>query len=151
MMRGKRPLTLHRAKWIMALLWIVSFAVLLLLLALQSLFGHYAPRTQDAWNWFLPAIVPTVSLIAGVLVIDFQTGREREDASKFIDTLLFPVALWLSVFYLLLVAVSIMVQPLLRMPPLEVMQLSSLWLVPMQALTVGVLAAFFRSNNTTEK
>lgn len=151
MKRKKQPLTLHRAKWIMAMLWIVTFAVLLLLLSLQSLFGHYAPRTQDAWNWFLPAVVPTVSLIAGVLVIDFQTGREREDTAKFITTPLFAMAFWLSVFYLVLVAFSIVLQPLLRMPPMEVMQLSNLWLVPMQSLTVGVLAAFFRSNNATEK
>lgn len=149
MKRRKRTLTLHRAKRNLALLWIVAFAGLLLLLAVQSLFGRYTPKTQDAWNWFLPAVVPTVSLIAGVLVIDFKSGREREDAAKHIDTLLFALALWLSVFYLVLVALSIVLQPFLALPPLEVMQLSNYWLVPLQALTVGVLAAFFRSNSAT--
>src|SRR3546814_4371347 len=46
-MTRRKPMTLHRAKWTLALLWIVAFALLLLLLAMQSLFGHYAPRRSE--------------------------------------------------------------------------------------------------------
>lgn len=51
-----------------------------------------------------------------------------------------------SVFYLLLVAVTILAQPFLQdVSPIELMHRSNLWLGPLQGLTAGVLAAFFRS------
>ena len=52
----------------------------------------------------------------------------------------------LSVFYLLLVAVTILAQPFLQdVSPIELMHRSNLWLGPLQGLAAGVLAAFFRS------
>jgi hypothetical protein len=59
---------------------------------------------------------------------------------------LFWLGAGLSLFYLLLVALSILLQPLLaETSPLTLMQRSNLWLGPLQGLCVAALGFFFHS------
>jgi hypothetical protein len=59
------------------------------------------------------------------------------------DAFLYRLALWLSCAYLLLILLSILVQPFAPLPPLALMQQSNLWLGPLQGLVAGALGAFF--------
>lgn len=140
-------LTTYRAKWWLAGLWLAGFLGVLLVLVAQSAMNYYEPRTADAWTWFMTTLMPTVSLIVGVLVADFHAGRVAGPPAQVpVPPALFWLAAGLSGVYLLLVAISILAQPFLSTtPPLELMQRSNLWLAPMQALTLGALGAFFRN------
>ena len=154
-------MTLTRSKWMFASIWLGGAGLVFLILVVQSLVGRYGSQSEDAWAWYLPTVMPTLSLIIGVLAIDFRvaaTANATAAASATTtianDAKVLPVSarglLWLgvglSVFYLLLVAVTILAQPFLQgVSPIELMHRSNLWLGPLQGLTAGVLAAFFRS------
>lgn len=124
----------------LAILWFAAGLVLFVLLVLQSVFGKYGENVQDAWSWFLPTIMPTLSLIVGVLVLDMATsGREAKKVDRFV----FRIAFALSAFYLILVALTLFIQPFTKATSLQLMQRSNLWLGPFQGLVAAMLGAFF--------
>lgn len=47
-------------------------------MVLQSIFGKFGTRVEEAWAWFLPTIMPTLSLIIGVLVLDVSLTRQSD-------------------------------------------------------------------------
>jgi len=122
----------------LAILWF-GF-VLFIVLVLQSVFGRFGDWVEDAWSWFLPSIMPTLSLIVGVLVLDVTSGR---DAEKKVDSFFFWLAFLLSAVYLVLVATTLFLQPFTGVPLRGLMKLSNLWLGPLQGLVAAALGAFF--------
>lgn len=124
----------------LATVWFVAGFVLFLVLVLQSVLGKFGDRTEEAWAWFLPTLMPTLSLIIGVLVLDASTGPGRD---KKVDRFMFRLAFALSAFYLFLVALTLFVQPFTGVPLLVLMQRSNLWLGPFQGLVAAALGAFF--------
>jgi hypothetical protein len=85
--------------------------------------------------------MPTLSLIIAVLVLD-QLGKGVQ-MPRTADRFLFRLSIGLSAFYLLLILLSILIQPFTPLPPLQLMQQSNLWLGPLQGLVVGAMGAFF--------
>ena len=59
---------MNAAKRRLAVVWFGGAGLLCLLVALQSVRGVYTGETEKAWAWLLPSIMPTLSLIIGVLV-----------------------------------------------------------------------------------
>lgn len=133
-------LPMRRCKRRLASVWFVLAGLIFLLLVIQSVMGHYGARATDAWGWFLPNVMPTLSLIVGVLVLDQLGGGVK---TRTADAFLYRLALWLSCAYLLLILLSILIQPFAPLPPLDLMQQSNLWLGPLQGLVAGALGAFF--------
>lgn len=129
-----------RCKRRLATVWFVLGGMVFLLLVIQTVMGAYGQRATDAWGWFLPNVMPTLSLIVGVLVLDQMGGGVK---TRTADPFLYRLALGLSCAYLLLILLSILVQPFAPLPPLELMQQSNLWLGPLQGLVAGALGAFF--------
>ncbi len=123
----------------LAALWFGGAATLFLLLIVQSTLGRYADRTSDAWSWFLPTIMPTLSLIIGVLVIDAVGRSVAANADRF----LFRLTLGISTCYLLAVLLVIVMQPFSELEPIDLMNQSNLWLGPLQGLVAAALGAFF--------
>jgi len=97
----------------LAILWFGFGFVLFIGLVLQSVFDRYGDWVEDAWSWFLPNIVPTLSLIVGVLVLDVMSGR---DAEKKVDSFFFWLAFLLSAVYLVLVSATLFLQPFTGVP-----------------------------------
>jgi hypothetical protein len=133
-------LPMVRCKRRLATVWFALGGVIFLLLVIQTVMGYYGQRATDAWGWFLPNVMPTLSLIVGVLVLDQMGGGVK---TRTADAFLYRLALGLSCAYLLLILLSILVQPFAPLPPLELMQQSNLWLGPLQGLVAGTLGAFF--------
>ena len=48
-------------------LWLSGSANIVLLVAMQSLMGHFEDKSQAAWEWLLPSIMPTLGLIVAIL------------------------------------------------------------------------------------
>ena len=140
-------MTLIKSRWVFASVWLGGAGLVFSILVVPSLVGRYGTQSQDAWAWYLPTVMPTLSLIIGVLVSDFRAASATAKPLPVSTKGLLWLGLGLSVFYLLLVAVTILVQPFLQdVSPIELMHRSNLWLGPLQGLTAGVLAAFFRSS-----
>ena len=97
----------------------------------------------------MPTIVPTLSLIIGVLVM--QTRNPIREARK-TDRFVFRLAFWLSGLYLLLVSLTIFLGPIAESygsaTPLELMARSHLWLAPFQGIVAASLGAFFIREQT---
>lgn len=138
-----RTVELRTAEWRLAVLWLVGGGLLMLLLIGQTFGGLHAERVQDAWAWFLPTVMPTLSLIVGSLAADY-VGDERKP--RRLDGRLVQLATGLSLVYLGLVLVSILAAALLahRRPPVELLQRSSLWLGPIQGLVAASLGVIYR-------
>ena len=141
-------MTLGTAEWRLGIVWMIGSGLLFLVLVAQSMGDYYDPRTEEAWGWFLPAVMPTLSLIVGTLFGDTAKPAVRRQR---IQPRLFRLAVALSVFYLLAVAASVFTAPLVarNVTPLDLMQLSNLWLGPLQGIVAGSLGVFYRQSAKT--
>lgn len=61
--------------------------------------GAYHSSANDVWEWFLPAVVPTVSLIVGTVV----AGARGPANKATVEVFYYRLALWASLAYLALV------------------------------------------------
>lgn len=139
-------MSLNRAKWLIGGVWVLGGGAIGLLLAAQSLFNHYGQRVDEVWAWFLPTVMPTLSLIVAVLVSDFHAAGGPGGSPQPVVGPWLWLALGLSIIYLMLVAAAVLVPAVRQVSPLETMHHSNLWLGPFQGLTLAALGAFFRKN-----
>ena len=135
----KLDMTICRRR--LAALWFAGGLLLFLLVATQTVLNRYGERVEEAWAWLLPAILPTLSLILGVLIAEqVATGPMRR---LVVDRFFYRLASGLSAVYLLLVAATILLSPFSTSPLLEVMRRSNLYLGPLQGLVAAALGVFF--------
>lgn len=124
----------------LATLWFTGSGILFFVLFLQTIFGRYGKKSLDAWNWFLPAIMPTLSLIIGVCGVDALGKGVR--ITK-VDSFLFRLTFGISLVYLVVVLLLFLLQPFTPISPLELMNQSNLWLGPFQGLVTAAMGVFF--------
>jgi hypothetical protein len=141
------PLDAVRAK--LAAVWLVGGGLSLVVVVLQSLLGHYGDKTQEAWGWLLPTLMPTLGMIVTVLG---YTALEPKALEAVVNPVFFRIALSLSALYLFLVALTVLIQPFVvadgEKPgekAIQLMRLSNLWLGPMQGLVASALGVLFVS------
>jgi len=135
--------TMLQCKKRLAVLWLTGGGFLFLLFLLQSVFGYFAGcgmNARDAWGWLLPTIMPTLSLIVGVLAMEAATRNVDE---RRVDPFFFRLAIFLSLGYLLAVLLPLLLQPFSPRTPREIMDLANLWLGPLQGLTAATVGIFF--------
>ena len=126
-------LPLEQARTKLATLWFVGAGSLFALLVVQSILGRYGKQVQQAWSWFIPTTVPTLSLMLGVLGSAALGSQDRRSVRR----TFYDIAWWLSLFYLVILGATIVLQPLGPMDALELYQLSNYWLGPIQGLVVA--------------
>jgi hypothetical protein len=132
------PLSTARNR--LAVLWLVSAALLFLLLIAQSVLGHFENESQKVWSWALPTIMPTLTLMVSVLGADAL----RPDApTVLVRTAFFRLAFLSSLFYLFLVIATLLVEPFTSINFPDLLQMSNLWLGPLQGLVTGALGLLF--------
>ena len=127
--------------------WLGTSALIVVLVALQSLLGKYGDHTQDAWGWLLPTIMPTSGVIVTGLVV---TALDSATSGSVVRTSFYRLAVALSIFYLALVLLTILVQPLTGADALDLMKRSNLWLGPIQGLVGSALGVLFASKKAKE-
>jgi len=88
--------------------------------------------------------MPTLSLIVGAVAYE---ARHQQTAT--VSHLAFRISFWLSVVYLALVLTVFLGQPFSGMTPLGLMQVSNLFLGPIQGLLGLALGVFFVSRQTS--
>lgn len=120
-------------------LWFIASGVLFFVIVMQSILGHYGARASDAWGWFLPTTLPTLSLISAVFIFEAM----NPPASKTVDRFIFRLTFWLSAAYLTTIAITIFAQPFATLSPLDLLKQSNLWMGPFQGIVSGMLGIFF--------
>lgn len=129
----------------LARIWLIGGGLVLIILVVQSLLHVYGDLTQEAWGWFLPTMMPTLGMIITVLT---YTALDPLTSGSVVRRTFFPIALWLSVVYLVLVSLTILIQPFASKTPEEavgLMRTSNLWLGPVQGLVASALGVLFVS------
>lgn len=135
---------LETARRGLALVWLFLGLGILVLVVLQSLLGVYQDRVGDVWDWFLPTIMPTLSLVvaflASVATASFSGALVRKS--------FFYIAALLSALYLLLLVTSIVTLPFSAATldvKIESLRASNRWLGPFQGVVAAALGVFFTS------
>jgi len=134
-------ISVTQAQWRLAFIWMIGAGISFALLMAQTVGQKYADQYQKAWAWFLPTVIPILTLIIGSLVYQ---ARTNEDGAT-VDKRMYLVSTALSAFYLILVLGVLVSTAFPGVPPLEKMSQSQLWLTPVQALISSALGAFFVS------
>jgi hypothetical protein len=117
----------------LAALWFIGAAPPFLCLAVRTLAFPERFDVQAAWGWLLPTLLPTLSLLVGVLALGPPQQRRE------VDPFLLGLARWLSAIYLVLVMASL----LFAWARGSDLRTANLFLGPLQGLVAGVLTFFF--------
>ncbi len=120
--------------------WLVGALLLATLVLTRTYLGHYGERTEEAWDWLLATILPTLSLTVSAVVVDLQDRRKQR---KQVNSYLFWVALVLSLAYLLFVGAIVVSKAFAPVQSLDVMREYGVRLAVAQAVVVSSLGAFF--------
>ncbi len=124
----------------LAVLWFSGAGIIFIVMLFQTILGRYGTNISEAWGWFLPTIMPTLSLIIGVLAMD-ALGNGVKILT--VDRFFFRLSFILSLAYLVVVSFTILMQPFSPLSAVELMTQSNLWLGPFQGLVSASLGAVF--------
>ena len=142
-------LSIDKCKNLLAAIWFIGSGVLFFVLLLQTIFGRYGDHTSEAWEWFFPNVIPTLSLMLGVFIANALGVAVQ---NKTVGRFFFGLAFGLSTFYLLVVALTIFSLPFVSPKPSEMvafLRQSNLWLGPLQGLVSASIGFFFVRNQQT--
>jgi hypothetical protein len=135
--------TLRISRKRLATIWFSGSGLLFSCVLLQTFLGTYSDKAGDAWQWLLPTVLPTLSLMVGILV---SGGLGLSDDAKSVDPFMYRLTAVLSLAYLLTVALTILLSPFATWSsPLGLMKMSHFWLAPFQGVVSGALGLFFVS------
>jgi hypothetical protein len=127
----------------LATVWLSGTGLIVTVLVLQSLLGRFGEKTQDAWSWLLPTVMPTLGLIVTVLG---YTALDPLFSKSVVRRSFFHLAAILSIAYLGLVAITVLIGPFAAANGagmIDLMHMSNLWLGPFQGLVASALGVLF--------
>jgi hypothetical protein len=145
----RRSTSLEHARSSLLLIWMVGGGILFLILTVQSILGRYGDKVQAVWSWFIPEIVPTISLMIGVL--GARALAPASDDGKVVRVFFFQLSRGLSIFYLTVLLLTIGLEPLTKIQAIDLYTMSNYWLGPIQGLVVAALGVLFVSREHLEK
>ena len=130
-----------QCQWRLTYVWMIGVGVSFALLLAQTFTGKFGDQSPRAWSWFLPAVLPTLTLIVGSLVYQSRSASPGATA----DPRLYRLSSGLSAIYLILVLFVLLSAAFPGPAPIERMTQSQIWVSPVQALVTSALGAFFVS------
>ncbi|TYC64198.1 hypothetical protein FMN50_01730 [Rhodobacterales bacterium] len=132
-----------KAKWRLALLWFGVCGFLFFIVFLQTILDKYGQRSTEVWNWLLPNLMPVLTMMAGVIVSDMKAAP----VTRFVQVPFYYFAGGLSCFYLLLIAVIILLGPVIEETAglliFDVIGRTGVFLGPMQGVVASAVGIFF--------
>ncbi|MCP4395743.1 MAG: hypothetical protein GY801_00320 [bacterium] len=143
-------LRVEKARWRLAVTWFPCGGLIFLILIGQSIGGAYGDQVQRAWGWALPNFLPTLALMVSVFAADAL--RPFTETATYVRKNFFYLAVGLSIFYILAILLSLVAPlfayqvsdaPDLITARLELLEMSNIWLAPLQSLVVASLGVLF--------
>jgi cytochrome bd-type quinol oxidase subunit 2 len=142
-MKSKR-VPLEQARNSLATIWFAGGAIAFLLVTTQSILGKYASTVQEVFAWFVPIIFPTLALMVGVIG---ATALQDDNDKRAVKAFFFRLSQALSVFYLLVLMLTLLLEPFSATPGIKLYSLSNYWLGPLQGLVVATITVLFTSQD----
>lgn len=137
---NKSTINFSLAKKRLGVTWLILSAIILLIFIAWTIGSPlFADKATVAWNWLLPIIMPTLSLVIGIFVVDTNT----QTPNKVVDVFIYRIAICLSVFYLMLILFIIMLYWVSSDSIFIVFGKSNLFLGPIQGLVSAAIGVFF--------
>lgn len=136
-------MNLSKAKNALATLWGIFTIILVFIFSFQTLNGIYLDNEKQAWGWLIQGIFPSLSLMIGVFISDsLQHKKSGEQVKRFY----FRIAFILSFCYLLLMLFIVLYRPFTVYAPIEILEISSIWIGPIQGIVTAAIGMFFFNN-----
>lgn len=129
----------------LACVWLAGSLLIISLVVIQSNNGVYRDRAEDVWKWLFPAVLPTLTMILSVLA---STALAANSPASVVRKSFYRIALLLSIFYLLLILFTILIQPYSHhfvADQLTALHDSNLYLGPFQGIVASALGVLFVS------
>ncbi len=148
MLTNKTSLSIYACKGKIATIWITFSIVILTTATIVTAFGAYSDIPLVVWEWLLPTITPTLSLITTSISLENDASIEKQKNTALNHVALYRTCLWLSVFYLIAIFSLLITQSFteeFERSPREGFKISSIGLAFIQTLVIGVLTKFFVS------
>lgn len=140
-MNRAKGIPIERVWTKLARLWLIGSGIVFLIVVLQSVLGKYGNHADEVWAWFVPTTVPTVSLIVGVMGARAVGTQDRRTVkSTFVS-----LAWWLSLVYLIVLLLTIVLEPYSPFESLDLLKMSNYWLSPLQGLAIATIGHVFTS------
>jgi hypothetical protein len=137
-------LSLAQCQRRLALVWTLLGGAAFLLTFVQTLpDGAYGGVAKSVWPWFLPTIIPSLSLIVTTV---FANARSPQSEAT-VDAFAYRLCLGLSVVYLALV-IAVLLAFAQRATPAADFESAGIPLAALQALVGIALGAFFVSKRS---
>ena len=146
--RSAPALPLDSVRVTLASVWLVGTGIIVIIVVVQSLLGHFGDRAQEAWGWLLPTILPSLGMILTVLG---YTALDPTMSTSVVRASFYRIALGISIVYLCLISLTILIEPFTSRKPTELMSLSNLWLGPIQGLVASALGVLFVSKRKPDE
>jgi hypothetical protein len=128
------------AKEKLAILWFSGGGLIFFYVIITVTINRFKDFSQEALSFMLPTVLPTLSLVVGVFIMDhLGRGVRTRKVSRFF----FRFTFGLSLAYLFAVALIFLMLPLSDLTPQKQLSLANLWLGPFQGLVAGAVGAFF--------
>ena len=132
----------QRSLFSLAVLWSVGLFLGFTVVYLQSVTNLFGTSYTEAWQWFLPNILPTLGAVFAAVVAEQRSAETDKEVSRSLFWLAFAV----SLFYLLVLLTTLVVT-YVRLPssstPLDWLLGSSVYIGPLQGLAAGLVGYFY--------
>jgi len=140
---------LDRVRVQLSRIWFIGSGLIFMILVSQTVMGqkYKLDEVQKVWSWFVPTTFPTLSLMVGVL----GAGATDKKEVRFVKRGFKSLTLWLSLMYLVVLAATILLEPLSQLATTKLFEISNYYLTPIQGLVVTAIGFIFTSSNETEK
>lgn len=130
---------MQRYRLTLAITWLAGGGIVVLTVIMQATLGHYGSEAREAWAWLFPNLFPTLTLVLGITGLTKAGDVADPDATR----KLFIIAMAASLFYLLVLAMPIFLQPFVAGDPVDALRQANLWLGPLQGVVSTLLGVFF--------
>lgn len=132
----------------LATLWFVSAGLLAILFVVFTAVGRFDTQTSKGWEWYSQNVVPTLGLMLSTFFINYNT----QEANKVVDIFFFKLSYGISLFYLLLLYLTVLLAPLAfsvaGMSIIELFEKSKIYFIIVQGILTYSLGLFFTKEAT---
>ncbi len=149
---AERVVPVRQLQYRLLSIWLYGGLATGVLLIVLTLSGRYESNADKVWSWFIPTIVPTLSLMIGVIAAEAMLPPERRGEHS-VEQRFAGLATRLSCAYIVVLFGTIVATTIAAAldtsgepkTAAEWLLSSNYWLAPFQAFAAVAIGAVFRS------
>lgn len=134
-------ISMDKCKKQLAIVWFAGAGFLFLVVFAKSIGGNLSKEnSQEIWEWVTQSLVPVLSLIISVFVMD-QRGKAME--KKTVDSFVYKIAIGFSSAYLLFLLLTLFLEPFSALSLSELIRQNNVFIIPLHGLVSAAIGVFF--------